>query len=304
MRPDGTLRACKPPRGLIVSTGEDLPRGQSLRSRVVVVELGRSDVDWGRLTDCQAHAGAGRLAQALAGFLQWMAGRYETTQRQFQALMPKLRARAAASGAHRRTPEIVANLAAGFGLFLAFARSVRALTDAEHAELLERSWRALGEAARAQTAHQAPAEPARRFLELLAGAMSSGRAHVAAPDGNRPNAGGGTWGWRLNAYGTHEPMGDRVGWLEGEDLYLDPDAAYAAVQRLGQEIGDRIALTPQTLRKRLKERGILATYETQRRMLTVRRTLEGQRREVLHLHREALSASTGDSDFDAPWSAP
>src|SRR5207244_814788 len=101
---------------------------------------------------------------------------------------------------------------------------------------------------------------------------------------------------------------DRVGWLEGEDLYLDPDAAYAAVQRLGQEIGDRIALTPQTLRKRLKERGILATCETQRRMLTVRRTLEGQRREVLHLHREALCASTGDADFadtqEALWSAP
>src|SRR5205823_11552060 len=244
MRPDGSLRACKPPRGLIVSTGEDLPRGQSLRSRVLVVEVGRSDVDWGRLTDCQAHAGAGRLAQALAGFLRWMAGRYETTQDQFQTLLPKLRARAAASGAHRRTPEIVANLAGGFGLFLSFAHSTGAITDAEHAELLARSWRALGEAARAQAAHQAPAEPARRFLELPAGAMSSGRAHVAAPDGNRPGAGGGAWGWRLNAYGTHEPMGDRVGWLEGDALYLDPDAAYAAVQRLGQEIGDRIALTP------------------------------------------------------------
>jgi hypothetical protein len=275
---------------------------------VLVVEVGRSDVDWGKLTDSQALAGAGRLSQALAGFLAWTAGRYETTESQFATLMPKLRTKAAASGAHRRTPEIVANLASGFGLFLAFATSTGAISDAEHQALLERSWQALGEAARAQAAHQAPAEPARRFLELLAGAMSSGRAHVAAPDGNRPNANGGTWGWRINAYGTHEPMGDRVGWLEGDALYLDPDAAYAAVQRLGQEIGDRIALTPQTLRKRLKERGILATCETQRRMLTVRRTLEGQRREVLHLHREALCASTGDSDFpdtqEALWSAP
>src|SRR3989440_13062962 len=99
-------------------------------------------------------------------------------------------------------------------------------------------------------------------------------------------------------------MGNRVGWLEGDALYLDPDAAYAVVQRLGQEIGDRIALTPQTLRKRLKERGILATCETQRRMLTVRRTLEGQRREVLHLRAEALCASTGDAEaHEVPWSA-
>ncbi len=103
MRPDGSLRATKPPRGPIVSTGEDLPRGQSLRPRVLVVDVGRSDVDWGRLTDCQAHAGAGHLAQALAGFLRWMAGRYEATQSQFAAL-PELRDRAAASGEHRRTP--------------------------------------------------------------------------------------------------------------------------------------------------------------------------------------------------------
>ena len=98
-----------------------------------------------------------------------------------------------------------------------------------------------------------------------------------------------------------------MGWVDGEDLYLLPDAAYAAVQRLGQEIGDRIALTPPVLRKRLKERGILLTCETQRRMLTVRRTLEGQRREVLHLHRDALCASTDAPGFDdargAPWSA-
>jgi len=104
MRPDGSLRATKPPRGPIVSTGEDLPRGQSLRPRVLVVDVGRSDVDWGRLTDCQAHAGAGHLAQALAGFLRWMAGRYEATQSQFAALLPELRDRAAASGEHRRTP--------------------------------------------------------------------------------------------------------------------------------------------------------------------------------------------------------
>src|SRR3989442_12324409 len=99
-------------------------------------------------------------------------------------------------------------------------------------------------------------------------------------------------------------MGDRVGWLDGEDLYLDPDAAYAAVQRLGQEIGDRIALTPQTLRKRLKERAVLATCETQRRMLTVRRTLEGQPLEVLHLHRDALGALTDDPVHDNDRRAP
>jgi hypothetical protein len=65
MRQDGTLRAAKPPRGLIVSSGEDLPRGQSLRARVLVVDVGPGDVDWRRLTHYQADAREGRYAAVL-----------------------------------------------------------------------------------------------------------------------------------------------------------------------------------------------------------------------------------------------
>src|SRR6185436_13476176 len=35
MRADATLRPPKPPRGIILSTGEDVPRGQSLRARLL-----------------------------------------------------------------------------------------------------------------------------------------------------------------------------------------------------------------------------------------------------------------------------
>ena len=83
-----------------------------------------------------------------------------------------------------------------------------------------------------------------------------------------------------------------MGWLaEGDQVYLDPDASYAAVQRLGQEVGDRLSLTPQTLRKRLKERGALVSIDAGRQVLTVRRILEGQRRDVLHLSSTILSNS-------------
>ena len=38
MRPDTTLRPERPPRALILSTGEDVPRGQSLRARMLALE--------------------------------------------------------------------------------------------------------------------------------------------------------------------------------------------------------------------------------------------------------------------------
>jgi hypothetical protein len=126
-------------------------------------------------------------------------------------------------------------------------------------------------------------------VELLRSALASGRAHLAGPKGGKPEEDDGAWGWRRNDYGHDEPHGARIGWLDGDGVWLDPDASYAAAQRLGQEVGDRLAVQPQTLRKRLNERGLLTSTDVRRKTLTLRRSFEGQRREVLHLDRETLS---------------
>jgi hypothetical protein len=79
------------------------------------------------------------------------------------------------------------------------------------------------------------------------------------------------------------PQGERIGWLEDEDLYLEPDAALAAVQKQGRDSGEPLAVTGRTLRKRLHERGLLLSTDEARQVLTVRKTLEGRpRRDVLH----------------------
>ena len=73
MRADTSLRPARAPRGLILSTGEDVPLGQSLRARVLVLELGPTDLDWAALGSCQADAANGLYAAAMAGFVQWVA---------------------------------------------------------------------------------------------------------------------------------------------------------------------------------------------------------------------------------------
>src|SRR5262249_11974368 len=77
MRPDGSLRPTKMPRDLTISTGEEVPRGQSLRARLVILEVARGDIDRVRLTACQRDAAAGLYAMAMAGYLHWVAPRYE-----------------------------------------------------------------------------------------------------------------------------------------------------------------------------------------------------------------------------------
>jgi Domain of unknown function (DUF927) len=80
MRTDGSLRPVRPPRGLVLSTGEESPRGQSLAARRADLELRPEDLDWDYLTVCQQRAGSGLYAQALSGFVQWVACSYESIQ--------------------------------------------------------------------------------------------------------------------------------------------------------------------------------------------------------------------------------
>ena len=117
MRADGSLKPPKPPRGLIVSTGEDVPRGQSLRARLLVLEIGPKDIDFQQLTLCQADASSGLYAQALAGFAKWLAPHYEDMGQNLRRKLVQLREQGAGNASHRRTPEIAATLGFGFETF-------------------------------------------------------------------------------------------------------------------------------------------------------------------------------------------
>ena len=295
MRPDTTLRPEKAPRALILSTGEDVPRGQSLRARMLVLELSPGDLDWKRLTRCQRDASVGLCARAMSGFVRWLAARYDDVRASLREERDELREWASLNTQHKRTPGIVADLALGLRHFLLFAHDAGALT-AEEAELLWlRGWVALGEAAAVQGQFHVAGEPTRRFCELLCTAIVSGRAHVADPEGDEPEDPG-AWGWRRATVGTGDyerdewrPLGERVGWVEGDDLYLLPEAAYAAAQKQVRDSGEPLTVTERTLRKRLHERGMLLSEEGSRPTLAVRRTLGGRRRGVLHLSTGFLS---------------
>ncbi len=287
MRADTTLRPAKPPRGLILSTGEDMPHGQSLQARMLVLAMAPGDLNWRRLTKRQRDASQGLYATALSGFVRWVAGRYDDLHgRILPTLRPQLRAAATGAEQHRRTPNIVADLHVGVLMFGNFAVACGALTREERLALVRRCWLVLGQAAGAQVQVQTAGEPARRFLELLSAAVAAGKAHLGANTRRHP-ANPRAWGWRPQVEG-YAPQGVQVGWVDGDDLYLEPDAAYGVAQGMAQPGGDTLAVGSQTLHRRLHEQGLLASTDEGRNRLVVRRVLEGARRSVLHLHAGAL----------------
>lgn len=317
LRPDGTLRQEYKPRGIIISSGEDIPSGHSLRARACILEVAAptgdtpGDVNIDRLTRAQEQAAQGLFAQAMAGYIRWLAGQVDALRAILPERRRKLREEAYQTGLHHRTPDQVAALALGWETFLRFALETGSITEEERAATWRRVWAGLSDMAAAQAEYQVAEDPVARFLALLGAAIASGRAHVAdAEDGAEP-VDGQRWGWREN-----KPQGELVGWLEVPNLYLEPEAAYAVAQRLARDQGTSLPVSARTLWKRLAEKGLLTATEPRKN--TVKRVVAGVSKRVISLHMDSIlspskgemgekgedpTAATGSKQENLPYSA-
>ena len=290
------LRESKPPRALILSTGEEIPRGQSVRARLLILEISKGDIKDTDLADCQRDARAGLYAEAMAGFLQWVAGRYEQTRAALEAKIEHYRSKALFDAAHARTPEIVANLQAGFELYLEFAVAAEAIGVCAADRLAHRCWDALCEAAAAQAKHQRETEPTARFLNLLRSVLSSGRAHLEARGGGEPNRTPESCGWRRDRSGNSMALGECIGWVDDGHVYLEPTAAFRVAQVTARDSGESFTISEPTLKKRLREKGMLASVDEKRQTLTVRRMIGGIYKNVLDFRRDTILPEPAEDD--------
>jgi hypothetical protein len=282
------LREPKPPRALILSTGEEIPRGQSVRARLLVLELSTGSINAAHLSECQKDAREGAYAESMGGFVQWLAGRYKEAREAFVHKVSKYRTASLRNFVHARTPDIVANLQAGFELYLDFGVGCGAFNTAERDGFANRCWDALREAGAAQAKHLAATEPTARFVALLRASLTSGAAHLTERTGGKPQASAISCGWRDEGSGNSRPLGDCIGWVDADDLYLEPIAAYRVAQKMARDTGEALAISEQTLKKRLRDKGLLASVERNRETLTIRRSIGGTTKDVLHLWRSTL----------------
>ncbi len=179
---DGTLRPTFWPRGLILSTGEDIPEGQSLRARMMAIEVANGDIPSDKLTLCQQAAREGLYALAMSGFLSRIAPRKPQCDAMVRRRSLELRAKV--TEAHRRTAHVAGHLMAAMEIFLGFAVEIGALLPGEQDYLLERTWDGLMAAIDAQSSIQQASEPTSVFLTCLRSAMNAGEAHLEDQFGN------------------------------------------------------------------------------------------------------------------------
>jgi hypothetical protein len=325
---DGTPRGQKPPRGLIVSTGEDLPEGSSLNARLLILEVAKGAVDLDALTRCQGDARRGRYASAMAGFVRWLAPRYDRMIEEMSRQKDELRRGAqriewpGGLPRHDRTATTAADLLSGFEVFLEFATEIGAIDE----ELSETLWHRLHDCLVGlmvlQSRHQAEADPVDQLLGYLADALLSKQCHVTDQGGRAPEEYAESWGWTEVTFSVprpgapveeaaapeiqletrRQPGGEKIGWLfPSGDLYLLTGPLLKVTQQMATRCGGHLPLTKKSLGKKLFEKGLLLSRDEQRGRYAVRRSIEGSRPEVFHLNAESIIRKPF---YPKPWEDP
>jgi hypothetical protein len=282
------------PRGLIIATGEDIPKWGSLRGRLCILESRPDDTNLDVLTQLQAAGREGVLALAMAGYIQWLAPQVEVLKETLRPRIEVLRnecASALSKDAHARHPTTYAHLAVGLELLFRFARECGALDAHEAQRQLQEGLEHLQRLIMGQAVYVEEEDEVNRFFALLRAALSSDRCHLNDLDTQGLPSNPQAWGWSQHPdkFGNREwqPQGERIGWVGSDKAYLIPDATYAAIQQLARDQQDTLAISQRTLWKRLADRGALAVRDPQRN--TARKFIAGRNEYVVCIFSEHLN---------------
>lgn len=310
-RRDSNMQAKAAPhnRSMMIVTAEDLPRGQSLLGRLLILELSTSDVDNATLTRLQQAVTAEAFTGLMSAYLQWLAPRLDQLKKSFPVIVEQYRNAAITEGftsSHPRASEIFANLVAAADVFSDFLTDFKLMTTEQSNALLSGMETSLKQAFNEQSIYQTEQDEIERFLQLLRAVLSSGNGHIAnyldqGPPKTRPFA----WGWRdtgkdLVGDKIFKPMGDCMGWLcEGTEtapteIWLEQQTAFKAVQQFAKTQGDPFLLTAPSLWRRMLEKGLLPNPEpdakTGRPRTATKRKVAGTKRRVMVLFAELIES--------------
>jgi hypothetical protein len=275
---DGTPREGRSPQCLPVSTGEDVPEGHSLNSRLLALEVRPGDVlepsKYQTLSRLLKLGRQGLVAGVMASFLTWLAPRYDEERKNLHGQREEFRGVFREKGRLPRAVDIAADLLAGFEVFLDFCLEQGAITEGNLDSLWEAMHHALNEVLEEQTQTTEEADPVSRYLSLLVTALTTGYAHLKDRSNKVPLRSPTLWGWKEMADWVagadddsdseqicktgYAPQGAQIGWVSDHQVFLEIEASLIVVQTLARDSSLRpLPLTKRSLGKALQARGLL-----------------------------------------------
>jgi hypothetical protein len=270
MRPDMSQRPAQPPRGMILSTGEDLPSHESIRARTFAVAVKPGDVNLPALSPLQEHSGL--LPSAMRAFIEWVQRSAEVLSERLERRINALRSELHHVGGHARTPEMVAHLLARFEAFTQFAVELGALDSSYKSGWDFAARSALLESGAAQHQILREASVAELFVSGLRSLLISGEIHVVDLQSDLSEA-------------THD-----VGWIDRVRgvVYLEPAAATRAARRALQQEGRSLPVVDRGLHSALQAAGHIVEHDQDHNTTKKQLGKHGLRRRVLALPARVL----------------
>jgi hypothetical protein len=237
---DSQFKRTYAPRGVVISTAERGALGLSVNSRLLTVDIEPGDVDPAKLAIAQAQRHV--YGYAMVGFIRYLAEHWDAVTTRLKENVAETRTAYSVSGQHKRLPNAIATLFAAFDLAMDYAQQIGAITKEEAEQRTTACFTALQEIAETQSAIVEAQDPTLRFVTAIVTLLAQGKVFIPGKDG---------------AVDIGGELGERLGWWDGENIYLLP-AAYNVVCRYVAQEGETFPLDSATLAKELDRRGYLA----------------------------------------------
>lgn len=262
MQADLRLRQTYAPRGLIVSTAEQLPQGESIQARLFQVEVDPAMITRGAgsfLTNAQTED-APLYAHAMAGYLLWLAGQMEELERVLPLRLLDYTEMARERGSHLRMPMNVASLFVGWELGLQYAKTSGALDAEQYEDFRQLGWDVLISLGEAQMSVAQEEKPVELYLSAIEQLLATGSVYLKHrhhpdiaeryyPTERMSNAE--MIGW----YGNDEA--DSSGYRDSRYWYLIPGATFKAVVSFYRGSGVVFPDTARGIKVKLLEQRLL-----------------------------------------------
>lgn len=241
---DMSSQATYYPRGLLVTSGEQLPPpGVSRSARILPIPIRKEDffadedLTLNFLT--QAQKDKVFYPVAMSHFIKWIQDNWENVRNEFHSHYEEYRNKAPKQGVHLRMIETISLMQTGLYIATLYAQEKGALTDSERTSLVNDGEKILSNLVNVQNTRLTQERPGIRFTDTVRDLLSSGKYILR----NRMS---GIWS------PSNPPPGQGIlGWNDPPKVFIIAAEAYKAVtehcQRSGEFFGTHKPETYQDL---------------------------------------------------------
>lgn len=289
----------RPPRGVVIATAENPLIGQSIVGRMIYIPVEPGQIiqdhraEESMLDVAQQEAQSGLYAQAMAGYIAWLAERWEELREELPDRITQTSrvGRAIFPSGQARLTDYYGLLVESIRLALEYACDYGVVEEGDVESMMELYRLELVDLLHSQSERVAGESPTVKFWQAMSDLLAQKKIHLA------PRLDNGSF--------VPPERSDLVGWYDDENVYLMTNAALAQVKRYWQALDERFDTRTDTLHRELWQRDFVAERADRQlqRKTYIRSGNESKRERTLWIDREILLEKAGISpepDVDEP----